>query len=46
MMSSFELDRMIISLSYHETISFQMLRVEYLMSYMEFSLAMGFIGVE
>lgn len=44
--SSFKLDRMIISLSHHKTIIFQMLRVKYLMSYMDFSMAMGLVDVE
>lgn len=42
-MSSFELDQMITSLSHHETISFQIFIVEYLMSYVEFSVAMGLL---
>lgn len=46
MMSSFELDRMIIGLSHHETISFQMFEVDYLMSYTEFSVAMGLNDME
>lgn len=45
-MSSFKLDRTIISLIHHETISFQMFRVEYLISYTEFSMAMWLIDVE
>lgn len=45
-MSSLELDRTIISLSHHDTISFQMFRVEYLMSYTDFSVAMGLVDVE
>lgn len=45
-MSSFELDQMITSLSPLETISFQMFGAEYLMSYMDFSMVMGLINVE
>lgn len=40
------MDRMIISLSHHKTISFQMFRVEHLMPYIEFSMAMGLVDVE
>lgn len=46
MISSFELDKMIISLIHHETISFQMFDMEYLMSYIEFSMVMGLVDVE
>lgn len=45
-MSLFELDRMIISLSHHETVIFEMFGDEYQMSYKEFSLAMGLVNVE
>lgn len=45
-MSSFKLDRTIINLGHHETISIQMFGVEHLMSYMEFSMAMGPVDVE
>lgn len=44
-MSSFELDRMIINLSYHKTISFLMFMVEYLMSYTNISIVMGLLDV-
>lgn len=45
-MSLFKLDRMIIILSHHETISFQMSEVEYLMSYTDFFVAMGLVDME
>lgn len=45
-MSSFELDMIIISLSNHDTINFQIFEVEYLMSYMEFSVVMGLVTIE
>lgn len=40
------LDMTVISLSHHKTISFQILVVEYLMSYTEFSMEMRLIDVE
>lgn len=40
------LDKTVIRLSHHETISFQILGVEYLMSYTEFSMEMRLIDVE
>lgn len=45
-MSSFELDRTIINLGHQETISFQMFREEYMMSYTDFSIRMGLIDME
>lgn len=45
-MSSFELDRTVISLSHHETISFKMSEVEYLMLYTNFSIGMVLVNVE
>lgn len=45
-MSSFELDMIIISLNNHDTINFQIFEVEYLMSYMEFSVVIGLVTIE
>lgn len=45
-MNSFELDRMVISLSRWETISFQMFCEEHLMSFTDFSMRIRLVDVE
>lgn len=45
-LSSFELNRTILSLGHRKTISFQMSGEEFMMSYMDFSMQMGSVDVD